>query len=264
MTETWGGGDAYERYMGRWSRTVAAGFLRWLARPSGLVWADVGCGPGTLTSCVLDHYAPASVTGLDSSDGFVADARRRIHDARARFEIGRATSLPWEAGTFDVTVSGLVLNFVADHDLMACEMARVTRPGGIVGAYVWDYAGGMQMLQHFWDVAVAVSPHDSRLHQADRFPVCRPDPLRAVFERAGLPSVEVRAIEISTVFDDFEAYWQPFLGRQGAAPTYLASVDGEVRERIRATLQARLAPVSDRPIELTARAWAVQGRKPSP
>lgn len=158
-----------------------------------------------------------------------------------------------------MTVSGLVLNFVRDHESMTREMARVTRSGGRVAAYVWDYAGGMEMMRHFWDAATAVSPDDRRLDQAERFPICHPRPLRALFERVGLKSVTVHAIEIATVFQDFDDYWTPFLGRTGAAPTYLAAVGDQVRERIRLLLKSRLTPPRGGPIELTARAWAVQG-----
>jgi SAM-dependent methyltransferase len=255
----WDSGHAYEQYVGRWSRKTAAAFLQWLAPLPGLAWADVGCGTGALTAAILDVCEPSSVYGIDSSEGFVSLARQRIGDQRARFETGDATHLPWQSGACDVTVSGLVLNFVRDHESMAREMARVTKPGGRVAAYVWDYAGGMQMMRHFWDAAVAVSPDDARLDQAERFPLCQPAPLKALFERADLRSVTVRAIDISTVFQSFDDYWTPFLGKTGAAPTYLASVGGEVQERIRLSLTSRLAATGDGPIALTARAWAVQG-----
>ena len=257
--ESWGSGDAYERYVGRWSRQVAVELLRWLAPARGLTWADVGCGTGALAATILAACEPAAVEGVDASEGFVAAARQRLRDPRIRLTTGDATRLPWEASTFDVTVSGLVLNFVKDHAAMAREMIRVTKPGGRVAAYVWDYAGGMQMVRHFWDAAIAVSPGDAKLDQADRFPICQPEPLRALFEDAGLRSVEVRAIEVPTVFQSFDDYWNPFLGRQGSAPTYLASVSDDAREKIRAHLKARLAPVDGRRIELTARAWAVRG-----
>ena len=259
VAEAWDSGHAYEQYVGRWSRGVASKFLRWLAPPPGLAWADVGCGTGALASAILLGCEPSSVCGIDSSEGFVSQARQRIGDARARFETGDATHLPWESAVRDVTVSGLVLNFVRDHESMMREMARVTRPGGRVAAYVWDYAGGMQMMRHFWDAAIAVSPNDGKLDQAERFPLCRPGPLQELFERTGLNAVTVRAIDVPTVFQDFDDYWTPFLGRTGAAPTYLASVGDEVQERIRLCLQSRLAPTGGGPIELTARAWAVQG-----
>jgi SAM-dependent methyltransferase len=257
--DVWDSGHAYERYVGRWSLKVAGEFLRWLDIPPGLAWADVGCGTGALASAILATGDPSSVSGIDSSEGFVSLACQRIRDPRARFEVGDAAHLPWSSAVSDVTVSGLVLNFVPNHESMVREMARVTRPRGSVAAYVWDYAGGMQMMRHFWDAAIAVSPEDARLDQAERFPVCQPGPLQALFERVGLKSVTVRAIDIATVFMDFDDYWTPFLGRTGAAPTYLGSVDGEVRERIRRCLESRLASMGDGPIELTARAWAVRG-----
>jgi SAM-dependent methyltransferase len=257
--EVWDSAHAYEQYVGRWSRAVAAEFLRWLARPPGLAWADVGCGTGTLAAAILDMSAPSSVYGIDSSEGFVSQARFRIGDPRARFERGDASRLPWESAVCDVTVSGLVPNFVRDHESMMREIVRVTRPGGCVGAYVWDYAGGMQMMRHFWDAAIAVSPDDAKLDQAERFPLCQPGPLEALFEQTGLKSVTVRTIDIPTVFQGFDDYWTPFLGRTGAAPTYLAAVGDEVRERIRLYLESRLAPSRHGLIELTARAWAVQG-----
>jgi SAM-dependent methyltransferase len=179
-----------------------------------------------------------------------------------RFEVGDACALPWAPETCDVTVSGLVLNFVPDSAAMATEMVRVTRPGGRVAAYVWDYAGGMQMIRHFWDVAVELNRGDSKLDQAERFPLCQPGPLEQLFRRAGLISVSVRAIDVPTVFRDFDDYWRPFLGKQGAAPTYLASLPAETRDRIRVALKARLVAAADGSIAMTARAWAVQGTVP--
>ena len=257
--EAWDSGRAYEQYVGRWSRKVAAEFLRWLAPDPGLDWADIGCGTGALSSAILEACQASAVHGIDSSEALVKRARQDIRDARARFDVGDAAAMPWPPGVRDVTVSGLVLNFVRDADAMAGEMARVTRPGGRVAAYVWDYAGGMQMMRRFWDTAIAVSPEDARLDQAERFPLCQPEPLCALFARAGLVRVAVCAIDIPTVFPDFDDYWRPFLGRTGAAPTYLAGVGDEVRERIRLHLQSRLAPPLGGPIELTARAFAVQG-----
>ena len=258
-TEAWDSGSAYEQYAGRWSRKVASEFLRWLALPPHLSWADVGCGTGAVTSTILAACEPTSVRGIDSSAGFVAQARQRVPAPQAVFEVGDATRLPLPSGGCDATVSGLALNFVPDPGAMAREMARVTKPGGRVAMYVWDYAGGMQMMRHFWDVAIAVSPRDARLDQAERFPLCQPRPLQDLLERVGLVSVAVRAIEIPTVFTSFDDYWTPFLGRTGAAPTYLASVTDEVRQEIRRHLEARLNSPGGGPIALTARAWAVQG-----
>ena len=257
--ETWGSGEAYERWVGRWSRSVATVFLDWLGVSRGQRWADVGCGTGALVECLLAEHDPKGIIAADRSEAFITAARRRVSDERAQFEVGDAMALPWPAQSCDATVSGLVLNFVPDASAMTREMVRITRPGGRVGAYVWDYGGGMQMIRHFWDVAVEMSPDDSKLDQAERFPLCQPGPLEGLFRDAGLVSVSVRAIDVPTVFRDFDDYWTPFLGKQGAAPTYLAALNADVQDRIRDALKARLIPDADGSIAMTARAWAVQG-----
>jgi SAM-dependent methyltransferase len=257
--ESWGSGSAYELWVGRWSRLVAKEFIDWLAVSSGRAWGDVGCGTGALVECILASSEPAGVLGVDRSEAYVSEARNRVADSRVRFEVGDACALTWVAAICDVTVSGLVLNFVPDSDAMAREMVRVTRPGGRVAAYVWDYTGGMQMIRHFWDAAIELNRDDWKLDQAERFPLCQPGPLEQLFRRAGLISVSVCAIDIPTVFRDFEDYWTPFLGKQGAAPTYLASLPDDTRDRIRDALKARLVAAADGSIAMTARAWAVQG-----
>jgi SAM-dependent methyltransferase len=257
--ENWGSGGPYEQYVGRWSRKVAREFLAWLEVAPRQTWGDVGCGTGALTETILAELDPQSITAIDRSEGFIAEAQRRIADPRVRFEVGDATALPWPGSSCDVTVSGLVLNFVSNADSTTKEMARVTRSGGKVAAYVWDYAGGMQMMRHFWDVAVELNPSDSALDQAERFPLCQPEPLETLFRDAGLTSISVRSIDIPTVFRDFDDYWTPFLGKQGAAPTYLASLNETDREQIRDALKARLVPNADGTIAMIARAWAVQG-----
>ena len=190
----------------------------------------------------------------------MAAARQRLRDPRARFTTGDATRLPWEAGAFDVTVSGLVLNFVRDHAAMAREMARVTKPGGRVCAYVWDYAGGMQMIRNFWDAAIAVNPGDAKLDQADRFPICQPEPLRALFERGGAPLGAGRPHRHPHRLPGLRRLLDPVPWPAGLGP----DLPG-LRERRRAGEDrgapegaAGAGPLGER-IELTARAWAVQG-----
>jgi trans-aconitate methyltransferase len=257
--ENWGTAAPYERYVGRWSRQVAKEFLKWISVPVRAVWADVGCGTGALMECILAQCEPKSIAGVDKADGFVSVARQNMRDPRLSIETADATALPWEADMFDAAVSGLVLNFVSDPKRMAMEMTRVTKSGGKVAVYVWDYERGMQMMRYFWDAAIAVSPHDSNLDQAERFPICQPEPLQKLFREVGLSAVSCRPIEIPTVFCDFDDYWTPFLGKQGAAPTYLAALDEATREKIRLLLKSRLVPSADGMIPLTARAWAVQG-----
>lgn len=259
IKEAWGAYEAYDRYVGRWSRLVAGEFLAWLAVPAYQTWSDIGCGSGALVEAVRESMKPISILAIDRARGFVDEARRKIADQRVSFGVADAAALPWKRASCDVTISGLVLNFVKDVHGMMAEMARVTKPGGRVAAYVWDYSGGMEMMRIFWDAAVKVNPGDAALDQAERFPICQPDPLKTLFEDAGLAAVSVRAIDVPTVFRDFDDYWTPFLGRQGAAPTYLASQDIKMRDRIKAILKDRLVPFADGSIRLMARAWAVQG-----
>ena len=147
--DTWVQGDPYEAYVGRWSRAVAREFLRSLRVPERREWLDVGCGTGALAQTIVEHAAPAAVVGIDRSEGFVANARRRVTDPRARFEIGDAQALPVASGAFDAVVSGLVLNFVPEPPRMLSEMTRATRAGGTVALYVWDYTGAMEIMRRY-------------------------------------------------------------------------------------------------------------------
>ena len=258
-TDAWDSGDAYEPYVGRWSRLVAREFLGWLAVPAGRLWLDVGSGTGALAQTILALAAPGKVVGVDPSPAYVAFARERVNDPRAEFEVGDAQALQAAPETFDAVVSGLVLNFVPEPDRAAAEMARVARPGGTVAAYVWDYAEGMQMMRHFWDAAGALDPAARELDEGRRFPLCRPEPLADLFRAAGLGKVEVRAIDVPTVFRDFDDYWSSFLGGQAPAPGYAMSLCEERRAALRERIRAGLPTNAEGKHHLTARAWAVRG-----
>ncbi len=257
--EVWASGDSYEPYVGRWSRLVAREFLAWLAVPEGRHWLDVGCGTGALSQTILQTAAPAKVKGIDRSDDYVAFVREQIQDQRAYFETGDAQALPVESGSYDAVVSGLVLNFVSQPAQAVVEMARAARSGGIVAVYVWDYAGKMQFMRHFWNAAAALDPAAHPLDEGRRFPICQPEPLRELFQTAGLKDVEARAIDVATDFRDFDDYWTPFLGGQGPAPGYAMSLSQEHRVALRERLQAALPFALDGSIPLVARAWAVLG-----
>jgi SAM-dependent methyltransferase len=170
--------------------------------------------------------------------------------------------LPFTDASFDGVVSGLVLNFIPQPEVALSEMTRVAKPGGRVAAYVWDYAGKMQLMRRFWDAAVELNPAAAELDEGRRFPLCQPGPLRALFSGAGLREVEVRAIDIPTPFRDFDDYWTPFLGGQGPAPGYAVSLSETSRAELRERIRARLPVAPDGSIALIARAWAVQGLKP--
>ncbi|MFE0644959.1 class I SAM-dependent methyltransferase [Streptomyces sp. NPDC058877] len=259
--DAWTAGAAYEQYMGRWSRPAADRFVRWLDGPDGLRWLDLGCGTGALTAAVSARRHPALVLGLDRSPAFVAAARAAA-PAPARFLVADAQELPVRDGGCDAVVSGLALNFLPDPEAALAEATRAVRPGGLVGAFVWDYAGGMEFLRRFWDAAVAVDPAAGGLDEGRRFRVCRPEPLRALWTRAGLVDVALTAIDVPTVFTDFDDLWTPFLGGQGPAPTYVTGLPPRARARLRTALRAAVPPDGNGAIPLTARAWAIRGRTP--
>lgn len=260
-TAPWSRGGDYEPYVGRWSRLVAREFLAWLAVSPGRRWLDVGCGTGALAQTILHLAEPSAVTGIDPSEGYIAYARASAPDARAHFLVGDAQQLPAESGTYDAVVSGLALNFVPDPARAVAEMARATRPGGTVAAYVWDYAGQMQLLRHFWDAAVALHPEARELDEGQRFPLCQTGPLLHLFAAAGLRDVVTRALDVPTVFRDFDDYWSPFLGGQGPAPSYAMSLNEERRVSLRERIRTTLPVAADGSISLLARALAVRGSR---
>ncbi len=260
--DVWAAGEAYEPYVGRWSRLVASDFLVWLGLRPDLAWLDVGCGTGALTQTILAQASPREVLGIDPSQGFIACARDRTRDPRAAFKTGDARGLPVDDSAFDVAVAGLVLNFVPDPARAVAEMRRAARPGGTIAAYVWDYAEGMQLMRCFWDAAIAIDPAARDLDEALRFPLCQPGPLRALFDGAGLQRIEMRAVEVPTVFKDLDDYWLPFLGGQGPAPTYCMGLSEQRRAQLRERIKATLPTAADGSIRLTARAFAVRGARP--
>ena len=257
--DNWAGGDMYERYMGRWSRHVAREFIRWLDIPSGRQWLDVGCGTGALSQTILQLAGPTHINGIDRSEGFVNFAKERVQDNRVRFEVGDAETLTAADGSFDAVVSGLVLNFIPHPEQALAEMSRVTRAGGIVAVYVWDYAEGMQFIRHFFDAAIELDPKAAEHDEGPRFPICHPDALRQLFESSGLQDVEVRPIEVPTIFRDFDDYWSPFLGGVGPAPAYTMSLSEEHRAALRERIRAGLPVNADGSIPMFARAWAARG-----
>jgi hypothetical protein len=148
------------------------------------------------------------------------------------------------------------VNFVPEPEKAVAEFARA---GGVVAAYVWDYAEGMAMMRHFWDAAADLDPAATELDEGRRFPLCRPQPLSRLWTAAGLREVAVHDITVPTVFTGFDDFWSPFLGGQGPAPAYVMSLTEEHRSALRDLLWQRLGQAGA--IPLTARAWAVRGRR---
>jgi SAM-dependent methyltransferase len=260
--EIWSNAIAYEQFMGRWSRRVAREFVVWLAAPANTTWLDVGCGTGALTEAIFELASPRYIVGADDSETYIDYLRHRLPDERLCFDLESAQGLNFDDEFYDNTVSGLALNFVSDPHRGVTEMARVTKSGGVIAAYVWDYAGEMQMLRYFWSAAAELDPAARELDEGTRFALCQPEPLAALFRSARLVDVATCAIDVPTIFRDFDDYWTPFLGAQEPAPNYVMSLSEERRLMLRDRLRAALPRAEDGSIPLSARAWAVRGKRP--
>lgn len=258
--DAWQAGNSYDRYMGRWSRRIAPRFLDWIGAGEALDWLDVGCGTGALSGAIVHQSQPASLVSIDPSEGFLAQARANVGDARVTFRVGDAQAIDLPGESRDVVVSALVLNFVPERVKALEEMRRVTRRGGTVAFYVWDYpGGGVEFMGAFWAAATSLDPKAEDLAEGRRFPFCTPEGLSDMARSAALASVECVAIEEPTVFADFEDYWQPFTLGTGPAPGYCANLEHDARERLRQLLEQTLPRAADGSIPLKVRAWAVKG-----
>lgn len=259
VKDTWKSAGSYENYMGRWSRLVAERFLEWLDMPPQRSWLDIGCGTGALTQAILAMADPQSVKAIDPSETFVDYARSQTADKRVSFMRGGIEDIDPEAERFDVIVSGLVLNFMPRPSDSVERMKRAASKGGTVAAYVWDYSGRMQLLSYFWDVAAELDPERAALHEGRRFALCEPKALTDLFAAASLDNVDVIAIEIPTVFRDFNDYWEPFTWGQGPTGSYCSTLSDQQRQALMEKLKTRLPFQTDGSIALSARAWAIRG-----
>jgi len=254
--------EAYDRFMGRWSRIVAPLLVDFAAVPAAGRILDVGSGIGTLAFEIAKRNA-APVTGIDPSREFVAYAtNRNPFPERASFYVGDALGLPFEDGTFAASLSLLVFNFVADGKKALQEVRRVTQPAGGITAAVWDYSDVMGMLRPFWDAAAYV---DARAESLDEkhMPLCRAGELSQLWKQGGLQNVHEQSLDITMKFDSFPDYWEPFLLGQGPAGAYLRTVPPDRLQVLRSALKARLHLSSQTDaFILPARVWAVRGTVP--
>jgi len=258
-----GNAEAYERFMGRWSRLVAPKFVDFaLPRNEGRV-LDVGSGTGALAFAVAGMRTGARVVGIDPSTEYVGYANSRNPYAdRVGFRVGDAQMLEFSNSSFDATLSLLVFNFIPDPAKALREVRRVTRPGGAISAAVWDYSAGMGMLRTFWNAAVAVDPA-AGTRDEKHMPLCRTGELTKLWEKGGLKNIHEQPLDTETRFLSFPDYWDAFLLGQGPAGAYLVSLDRGKRQALRSELKRRLSvSEEDKPISLPARVWAVRGEIP--
>lgn len=251
-------GDAYELFMGRWSVRLAPLLVRFAGVMDGDDVLDVGSGTGALAAAVAAVAPTSRIIGIDRSQPYVGVAKGRYQSQRIRFNVADAQQLPFRDGSFDRTLSLLILNFVPAPQKALTDMIRVTRPGGTVAAAVWDYGEGMEMLRVFWDEVIALQPRADAKDER-HMPLSRTGELGELW-RAHLQNVSETALTIETRFSSFEDYWSPFLQQQGPAGAHVGTLSPEERKQLASKLRQRLlADRADGPITLRARARAVRG-----
>jgi SAM-dependent methyltransferase len=247
-------GDAYDRFMGRYSRELAPRLIGFARIEPGMSVLDVGCGPGALAERLAEHVGPARVSAADPSEPFVAECARRVPGADVRQ--AAAEELPWADGAFDAALSQLVINFMRDPHAGAAEMRRVVRPGGIAGACTWDYGGGMEMLSAFWDTARALDPDAPHEGEMMRFRTA--EELDELWRRTGFEQVETEPLVVESTYAGFDELWQTVTLGVGPAGSYLRSLGPEQQEALRRELFVTLASPANS-FTLSAKAWAVRG-----
>jgi ubiquinone/menaquinone biosynthesis C-methylase UbiE len=243
--------EAYDRFMGRYSRLLSPQLADLAGVRAGQRAIDVGCGPGALTAELVNRLGSSSVAAVDPSEPFVAAARARNPGVDVR--MASAEQLPFEDRTFDAALAQLVVHFMSDPVAGLAEMARVTRHGGVVAACVWDHAGGHGPLAVFWQAAREMDPH---VHDESQLAGTREGHLAELFEAAGLREIEETAHSASLEHPTFDAWWEPFTFGVGPAGSHVAGLDAEAQAELRERCRSRL-PAG--PFVLTATAWAARG-----
>ncbi|HEV7527360.1 MAG TPA: methyltransferase domain-containing protein [Solirubrobacteraceae bacterium] len=249
--------DAYDRHVGRYGEELARALIDFAGVDPTMQALDVGCGPGALTDALVKRLGTASVRAIDPSEPFVQACRARLPGVVV--VVASAERLPFADGVFDLALSQLAVNFMPDAEAAVREMARVTRPGGVVGACVWDYAGEMTLLRSFWEAAREIDPERAAL--VDEGVVmrwCADGELAQLWRQAGLSDVRFGPLVVSATYDSFDDLWSPL--PTGIAPSgaFCASLEPDRRDALRDAYRRRLG-VGDDAFELTARAWAVAG-----
>jgi ubiquinone/menaquinone biosynthesis C-methylase UbiE len=247
-------GEAYDRFMGRYSRELAPELIEFAGIESGMRVLDVGCGPGQLTERLASLVGGELVAAADPSEPFAAACAERVPDADVRR--AEAEALPWQDGQFDAALAQLVVNFMADAPAGVAEMRRVVRSGGTVAACTWDYGDGMQLLRSFWDAAAALDPNAPDEGRTMRFR--SREELDELWRRVGLHEVATGALVVETTYADFDEVWHPLTLGVGPAGSYCSALEPKRQQALREALFTRLGS-PEGGITLSAKAWAVRG-----
>ena len=246
------GAEQYDRFMGRYSVPLAAGFADFAGIATGQRAIDVGCGSGALTRELVARLGADCVSAVDPAELFVAAIRERLPGVRV--DLASAEALPYMDGQFDTAVAQLVVHFMAQPLVGVREMARVTRSGGVVAACVWDHTGGLGPLSMFWDVAREL---DRSVQGEARLAGTREGDLGGLFGAAGLREIEESALSVDVEHPSFDEWWEPFTLGVGPAGRHVAQLSSEQQARLREACRARLPQA---PFVIAAQAWVARGR----
>jgi ubiquinone/menaquinone biosynthesis C-methylase UbiE len=259
MTSSFKSPEAYLNYMGRWSRRLAVPFLEFAEIQNGDFILDAGTGTGSLAEALHELRPGCHLMGIDITESFVDYAKRQSSNPNFQFQVGSILEIPFEAGKFDKALALLVINFVNEPLKAALEMKRVTKPGGLVAAAVWDISGGMGMLDLFRRSVEATDP--GKLPSTKTAYLCRPVALRELWQEAGFNDIKETTLEISTDFKNFDDFWNPILAGATPLSAYVSALSEEKRTILKNHLRGQLFhDGQDRPFSLPARAWALKGR----
>lgn len=250
-------GAAYERFVGTWGRAAGSMFLDWLCPPEKADWLDVGCGTGLFTELIVKTCAPASVVGIDPAEAQIIHASQKPIAARASFRTGDAQALPFRDDVFDVVASALVINFIPDRLRALSEMARVARPGGLVGGYIWDFEAELSPSGPF---RVGLREFVGEVPQLPGTNDSAPSRLQSLFEQAGFIQVATTSFDVTVEFPDFDAFWAAQTPSYAPTTRIIASMDNHQRRLLRDAIRLSVQPSADRPILYPARANAVRAR----
>lgn len=256
MDNRFSNAQAYESYMGRWSRVLAEKFLDFAGIPDGGRVLDVGCGTRALARSLAARTVRSEIVGIDPVAPFVDYARAHAAERRIKFDVGDALNIPYPPASFDACLSLLVLMFIRDAGRALSEMGRVTRPGGSVAACVWD-KDGMEMNSIFWKTAVDLDPAARQKRETQNYGAGM---LSSLWIEHGFSSVKESALMIALDFQSFDDFWQPQLGGQGPSASYLSGLSSGAQLALQTRLREKLlGGRADGPFTLTAKAWAVRG-----
>jgi SAM-dependent methyltransferase len=252
-----GRAEAYDRHTGRYGLELSAAFVRFVGIGPEMRVLDVGCGPGALTKRLAHIVGGDRVLAVDPSEAYVDACRQRVPGVAVR--VGSAEALPFDDGGFDVVLAQLVIQALGDAPAAAREMRRVTAPGGVIAACVWDFRGGMPLLDAYWAAARSLDPDGARAAGDDSAnPWCTRDGLRRLWQEAGIVQVQTAELSVGAEYDGFDDAWFSFAAGAGFSGAYCRALDDRRRAALRKEFRRRLA-VSEGRFRLDARAWAVRG-----